>query len=255
MNDVNETPEQNEETMQTLDDFVQPEIEATPEPTTPELPAKYAGKTAADLVHMLEEADSFRGRQANEVGELRKLVDNFILDQTKPQEEEAPVDWYTDPDAAIEQRLKNHPTLKAMEETTASLSLQQAQAQLRAKHPDMDNILNDSEFGAWVQGSEYRIRQLQTAHTQNDVSAADDLFSSWKERQSLNKVTEVAEDQARKSAAKTASTSTGRGAAKRGGGKKVYRRQDLIHLRVNDRQRYDAMQAEIMAAYAEGRVK
>ena len=182
-------------------------------------------------------------------------MDTFILDQTKPQQEEAQVDWYSDPEAAIEQRLANHPTLKKMEETTASLSLQQAQAQLRAKHPDMDAILNDTGFGEWVQGSEYRMRQLQTAHGQNDVAAADELFSSWKERQSLSKVTEVAEDQARKTAAKTASTTTGRGAGKRGGGKKVYRRQDLIHLRVNDRPRYDAMQSEIMAAYAEGRVK
>jgi len=38
-------------------------------------------------------------------------------------------------------------------------------------------------------------------------------------------------------------------------GKKIYRRADLIRLRTNDPERYDALQDEILEAYAEGRVK
>jgi len=37
--------------------------------------------------------------------------------------------------------------------------------------------------------------------------------------------------------------------------RKTYRRADLINLRLRDPARYEAMQDEIMAAYAEGRVK
>ena len=37
--------------------------------------------------------------------------------------------------------------------------------------------------------------------------------------------------------------------------RKVYRRQDLIKLRMTEPERYMAMSDEIMAAYAEGRVK
>ena len=37
--------------------------------------------------------------------------------------------------------------------------------------------------------------------------------------------------------------------------KKVYRRADLISLKMTDPSRYEALQPEIMAAYAENRVK
>ena len=37
--------------------------------------------------------------------------------------------------------------------------------------------------------------------------------------------------------------------------RKVYRRADIIKLMKNDPDRYQAMSEEIMAAYAEGRVK
>jgi len=240
---------------ETLDDVIQPYMEEEPAPSEEEVPEKYAGKSPKDLVRMLEESDSFRGRQANEVGELRKLVDTFILDQTKPSTEpEEPIDFYTDPDAALEQRLANNPTLKKMEASQAQLAVQAAQGQLRQKHPDMDAILSDSTFGEWVKGSDYRTRQLQQAHVSNDVTAADDLFSAWKERKELANITTTAETVARKKAVKNASTATGRGAAKKGGGKKFYKRQDLIQLRVNNPERYESMNAEILLAYQEGRV-
>jgi len=37
--------------------------------------------------------------------------------------------------------------------------------------------------------------------------------------------------------------------------RKVYRRADLIRLKMRDPGKYDAMSDEIMAAYSEGRVK
>ena len=37
--------------------------------------------------------------------------------------------------------------------------------------------------------------------------------------------------------------------------RKVYRRADLIRLKMTDPQRYESLSDEIMAAYAEGRVK
>jgi hypothetical protein len=38
-------------------------------------------------------------------------------------------------------------------------------------------------------------------------------------------------------------------------GKRVYRRADLIRLKMQDPARYDALNDEILAAYSEGRVK
>ena len=39
------------------------------------------------------------------------------------------------------------------------------------------------------------------------------------------------------------------------GGKKMYRRADLINLQVTDPRRYESLADEIQSAYAEGRVK
>ena len=39
------------------------------------------------------------------------------------------------------------------------------------------------------------------------------------------------------------------------GGKKVYRRADLINLQVTDPRRYESLADEIQQAYVEGRVK
>jgi hypothetical protein len=37
--------------------------------------------------------------------------------------------------------------------------------------------------------------------------------------------------------------------------KKIYRRADIMNLKMNDPNRYEQLQNEIMTAYAEGRVK
>jgi hypothetical protein len=87
-----------------------------------------------------------------------------------------------------------------------------------------------------------------------DYDAANELFSLWKERSQAVQQTAQAEKQARKSAVKTANTGNARGTAE-GSRKKTYRRADLINLMKTDPDRYMALQPEIMAAYAEKRVK
>ena len=52
-----------------------PEEEQSQEPDIPE---KYRGKSVQELVQMNQELEKFSGKQSTEVGELRKLVDNYI---------------------------------------------------------------------------------------------------------------------------------------------------------------------------------
>ena len=60
----------------------QPEI--TEEPNETVVPDKYSGKSIQDIVQMHQEAEKLLGRQGAEVGELRKIVDDFI--KTKANE-------------------------------------------------------------------------------------------------------------------------------------------------------------------------
>lgn len=85
------------------------------------------------------------------------------------------------------------------------------------------------------------------------IAAADELLSTFKElRQVKVKRDDSANDESRRQALKSASVDTG------GSGestKKIYRRADLIRLKISNPSKYEAMQDDIMAAYAEDRVR
>ena len=86
-----ELQDNQEENEQQLEMFAQPEEQqATPEPQEPEIPDKYKGKTAEELVQMHQEAEKLLGRQSSEVGELRKVVDTYIQTQLTEDTQQAP---------------------------------------------------------------------------------------------------------------------------------------------------------------------
>ena len=118
----------------------------------------------------------------------------------------------------------------------------------------MQTILEDPKFAEWIKASKIRTQLFVQADQQYDADAADELFSLWKERKTVAQQTANVEKQARKQTLKAASTGNARGSAERSR-RKVYRRADIIKLMKNDPDRYQAMSEEIMAAYAEGRVK
>ena len=118
----------------------------------------------------------------------------------------------------------------------------------------MQSILGDPKFAEWIKASKIRTQLFVAADQSYDSDSADELFSLWKERKVVAQQTANVEKQARKQTLKAASTGNARGSAE-GSRKKVYRRADIIKLMKNDPDRYQALSEEIMAAYAEGRVK
>ena len=182
----------NEEVEQVTEE---PELQETPQEQE-EIPDKYKGKSTAEIVRMHQEAEKLLGRQSSEVGELRKVVDDYIqtqLDTTTqaPQEAEEDIDFFSDPDKAVERAIKNHPSIKAAEAQTQQYKQQTAQAQLQQRHPDMQEILQDGKFVDWIKGSKIRTQLFAQADTQYDYEAADELFTLWKERQQVVDQTRV----------------------------------------------------------------
>ena len=235
------------------------EQQETPEPQEPEIPDKYKGKTAQELVQMHQEAEKLLGRQSSEVGELRKVVDDYIQTQLTEDTKEAPqeveeVDWFTDPDKAVDRAIQNHPKIKEAEALTQQYRASTAMAELQRKHPDMQQILQDANFAEWIKASNVRTKLFVAADQQYDHEAADELFSLWKERQNIVQQTAQVEQQARKQSVKAASTGNASGSTE-SAPKKIYRRADIINLMKSDPDRYAALQPEIMKAYAEKRVR
>jgi len=228
-------------------------------PQENDIPDKYKGKSTAEIVRMHQEAEKLLGKQSGEVGELRSVVDNYIqtqLDTTSQatQEPEEDIDFFSDPDKAVERAIKNHPSIKAAEAQTQKYKQHTAQSQLQQRHPDMKEILQNGKFVDWIKGSKIRTQLFAQADTQYDYEAADELFTIWKERQQTVAQSAANEKASRKEAVKTASTGGAKGSGE-AASKKVYRRSDIIKLMQTDPDRYLALSPEIERAYAEKRVR
>jgi len=226
----------------------------------PAVPEKYQGKSMEEVVQMHQEAEKLLGRQSSEVGELRKVVDDYIsnsISTPAPQqhvEPEEDIDYFTDPQGAVNRAIENHPRIREAQQYTEQYKKQSSLATLQAKHSDMQQILDDPKFAEWIKASKIRTQLFVAADQGYDADSADELFSLWKERKTVAQQTATVEKQARKQTLKAANTGNARGSAE-GSRKKVYRRADIIKLMKNDPDRYQALSEEIMAAYAEGRVK
>lgn len=227
-----------------------------------DIPDEFRGKSVKDLVGITLHARKEMGRQANELGEIRKLADELIksqLHKPKVEEVEQPkeVDFFENPQEAIRRAVESNPKVQAAEQYAINAQRAMARQQLERMHPDMSQVVQDAEFQQWVNGSNVRKKMLQQADKEYDLEAANELLSTFKEiRQAKQQVQQrqvsEADQAARDQALKSASVDSG------GSGettRKVYRRADLIRLKMTDPARYDAMNDEILAAYSEGRVR
>ena len=251
--------EENTDTIENEVDEIQNQPEQ-PQEQQPTIPEKYQGKSLEQVVQMHQEAEKLLGRQSSEVGELRKVVDDFITSQAQQQapqqyvEPEDDIDYFTDPQAAVNRAIENHPKIREAQEYTAQYKKQTSLAMLNSKHPDMQDILQDPKFAEWIKGSKIRTQLFVEADQQYNAEAADELFTLWKERKSIAQQTAAVEKQSRKQQLKAANTGSAQGSAE-GSRRKVYRRADIIKLMKTDPERYQALSDEILKAYAEGRVK
>ena len=232
----------------------QPVVEEVVKPAVPE---KYQGKSVDDIIRMHQEAEKLIGKQAQEVGEVRKLADDLIKQnlQTshKPIVEEPEVDFFEDPQRAIRKTADQHPDVLAAKRATQEFKRMNIQQKLAQKHPDYGNIVQDSDFTEWVKQSPVRLGLYAKADSEFDFDSADELLSTFKQlKQVQAKQVAAVDNTARQQTLKAASVDVG-GTGE--SSKKVYRRTDLIRLKMTDPDRYEALQPEIMAAYAEGRIK
>lgn len=231
---------------------------------TEELPEKYRGKSAIEIAKMHQEAEKLIGRQANEVHEVRSLADQLLKQQleartkeTAPIEESLEEDFFVDPKQAVNRQVEKHPAVIEARQAALEMKKMKTAQQLSAKHPDFTTIAQDTGFQDWVKSSKIRLNLFAKADAEFDFDAADELLSTYKELKQIKQQTQTTqtaavESKAQEQAMKAASVDVG-GAGETS--RKVYRRADLIKLKLTDPSRYEALQDEILMAYSEGRVK
>ena len=257
--DENTSQATEDEQFDTLDSETEDSIEEQPEVSEEDdddIPEKYRGKSVKDIVRMHQEAEKAMGKQGSEVGELRRLVDDYIRAQTISQQApkvEEEIDFYDDPSAAVARAIEKHPKVRQAEELAVRMKRAEALNNLKSTHPDFNDIVQDSSFQEWVMNSKVRQELYTRADRYFDFDAASELLSTWKERKNVVQQAADVEKISRKQAIKAASTGSTKGTGE--SSKKTYRRSDIIELMRRDPERYQALSDEIMKAYAEGRVK
>jgi hypothetical protein len=243
------------------EEVIQQQVET---PAEDDLPPKYKGKTAKEIAQMHIEAEKLIGKHAQEVGEVRRMADELLKRQLEQKKEPAPVedevDFFEDPDKAVNRKIESHPAIQQARQQALELKQMQTLNRLRQDFPDFQNVVHDPDFAEWVKASPVRIKLYAQADGDFDFDAASELLTTWKyvkpSQQTTQAVSEPSQEavKAQKQAVKSATVDVG-GTAGPGKTSKIYRRIDLIRLNLEDPERYEAMQEEIMAAYREGRVK
>lgn len=270
------------------DDELPQQTQSTSQPTASndaldgeDVPEKLRGKSARDLLAILREQEQHIGRQANEVGTLRKLVDQ-ALEISKPghasrtAKEEPITEAQLDADALLTDPLGSvsrvaKATTKPLEDRLDQIEAARREAMFLQSHPTATADINDPEFVGWVSGNKARAKLAAKAFPQGqaaDFETADDLWTLWEEHKAAKAQAAQAvqdEDAAPPPSKPAPSTKTapkllsGAGGSEPGSGKsqRILQRSKLIKMQAEDpASYYDAdFQAELMQAYREGRVK
>ena len=240
-----------------IDNEQEPLGELEIEESKSDLPEKYREKSLEEVVRMHQEAEKLIGKQAQEVGEVRKLADELLkqnLGSKQQQVEVEPeVDFFENPQKAVQNTIDKHPDVLAARQAGMEFKRMQIQQKLAQDHPDYTQVVNDSEFQNWVKSSPIRLGLYAKADGEFDYDSANELLSTFKQLRGVRvKESGQTDNAARAKTMKAIEVDTG------GSGessKRVYRRVDLIRLKMQDPNRYDALSDEIMAAYAEKRVR
>ena len=240
-------------------------VEVAPvEDAAPAIPEKFKGKSLEDVVTSYVNLEKEFGNKSNEVGELRKLTDQILLNQaSQGQHSAAPEDinddsigfddFIDDPAQAVNKVLRDNPRLRQLEEGMVKREAELSRKALLEAHEDADAVVASPEFQTWVMEVPSRQRTLQEAHATHDVASASDLLSTFKMTRKAATDTAIDERNAiAQSDLKKATVETGGAPAKT---RKMYKRADLIRLKIENPSLYEKRSKEIHAAYAEGRVK
>ena len=229
-----------------------------------QLPPKFEGKNVDEIVKSYANLEQQFGRQGSELGELRKLADSLIqknlqdTSNTRSESLEKSIsedDFYSDPVNAVRKVVEE--ALEPMKSNLSQSKVDSTVQRLQAKHPDMADVVNDLGFQQWIMETTPR-QDMWVKASNGDFEYADELFTQYKGNNTSQVQAQKEQKQVVKSKELEDASSVSSGASQDAGGssgKTIYRRSELIRLKMNDPTRYSDLHGEIMQAYAEGRVR
>lgn len=149
------------------------------------IPERFRDKDISDVIKSYEELEKLNSRQSQDLGSMRKTVDDLLASQASSPapEPSKPVtvdDIYEDPDAAL-RRVVQEESSSEIEQLKKELQTMRSQArldQIDRKFPDWRTKAQSSEFVEWVKESPYRARVAQDADA-GDFDAAEEILGMY----------------------------------------------------------------------------
>lgn len=181
--------------------------EASLEDTVPE---KYKGKTARELLDIINNQESMIGRHGQELGDLRSqngtlrgLVDQSLElrntgNSSRPDDEEATLqddDFTLTPLDATQRTV--HSETKVLRDKVTNLEASARNQQFVRDFPDATKDLNDPTFQKFVQGSDARKALASKAFANPksiDYNSAQDLWERYNDYKSVQPATSQESD-------------------------------------------------------------
>jgi len=172
-------------------DAQQQQEERQRDPATGQFVGSTPQQQSTNWEERYKELEKLNSRQAQTVGEYRKIIDEYIVgdstpqNQPEPQQPPSPItvdELYEDPNAALNRAVDAHPAIqeaRKIKEAFEKQQIESAQHSFAERHPDYQTIAATPEFQNWVVGDATRI-DLYNRGNKYDFNAADALFRLYK---------------------------------------------------------------------------
>ena len=148
-----------------------------------------------------KELEKLNSRQAQTLGDQRRMIDDFIINPTPTEpviaETAAPItvdDLYANPDEAVRRAVESHPAIQEARKATEHFKQRELETELdkfNERHPDFSEIKVDPTFSNWVDDNSTR-KDLYRRGNSYDLSAADALLSLYKAEKGIKAVQDEA---------------------------------------------------------------
>lgn len=230
------------------------------------VPDRFKGKEITDVIQSYEELEKLNSRQAQDLGAMRKQVDELleIAQSSGPaQEPSKPVsvdDLYEDADGAVRRVVREEASseIESLKKELADMRLERRLNQIDTKYPDWRTKAQSPEFLEWVKESPYRVRMVQDADA-GDFDAAEEVLGMYYELESEAQDTSEQTAAAQQGSLRDAMLESGSPAPTEL--VETYSRNELMELRLSAKrgdlkaERWLAAHGDAIArAYEEGRI-
>lgn len=155
------------------------------------VPDRFKGKSAEEIAQSYIELEKMNSRQAQDLGQMRRTVDQLLELQSQkasspePEVTATPVtvdDIYEDPDGAFRRVAKEVTSgeVSDLRKELQQMRMERKLATFDEKFPNWREVVREAEFLDWAQASPYRMRLVQEGDS-GDLEAAEEVLGYYYE--------------------------------------------------------------------------